>query len=215
MEKIVFNIDDLMQELSTKRLIFHSEADFQFELAWLIKEKHPNAEIRMERPYQGDTNSSCPKKMEVDILVILEDKRIALELKYITKKSQLFSNDETYNLSSHGAQLQRRYDFYRDVNRLECLKSTNDIDFGFAVFLTNDFSYLKNSTGSSANFNFLDNHTIVQGVYDWVDIWEGNSIQKKKSTQNRLEPISIRNRYQCSWKDYSQNYRFKYLALIV
>lgn len=37
-----------MHRLSLWRPIFHSEADFQFSLAWIIKEIYPNCEIRLE-----------------------------------------------------------------------------------------------------------------------------------------------------------------------
>ena len=44
------NIIELMSELSEKRKVFHSEDDFKFSLAWLIKEKIPEVEIFLERP---------------------------------------------------------------------------------------------------------------------------------------------------------------------
>jgi len=45
------NVKRLMTELSNQRPVFHSEGDFQFSLARLIQQKHPNAKIRLEYPY--------------------------------------------------------------------------------------------------------------------------------------------------------------------
>ena len=68
-----------MQKLKEKRTIFVSEADFQLELAWIIKDEYPNAKVRLEY---------CPAfdlSMHIDILVIIDRKWIPIELKYKTK----------------------------------------------------------------------------------------------------------------------------------
>lgn len=43
-----FDIHAVMGQLAHRRPIFHSEADFQFALAWRIKETLPDYEIRLE-----------------------------------------------------------------------------------------------------------------------------------------------------------------------
>lgn len=45
---LTLNIDRVIYELSKRRPIFHSETDFQFSLAWIIKEQYPNCDIRLE-----------------------------------------------------------------------------------------------------------------------------------------------------------------------
>ncbi len=45
---LTLDIDEIMCQLSKCRPIFHSEADFQFSLAWMIKEQYPNCDIRLE-----------------------------------------------------------------------------------------------------------------------------------------------------------------------
>lgn len=66
-------------ELSRTRKIFHSEADFQFALAWEIQKRYPDAKVRLEY---------CPIEIEpamhVDILVILDGNWYPIELKYKT-----------------------------------------------------------------------------------------------------------------------------------
>ena len=43
------HIKKLMVELSKERRLFHSEADFQHALAYLIHQKYPNTQIRLEK----------------------------------------------------------------------------------------------------------------------------------------------------------------------
>ena len=38
-----FNIELIISKLKEKRRIFVSEADFQLEMAWIIKEQYPNS----------------------------------------------------------------------------------------------------------------------------------------------------------------------------
>ena len=45
---LTLDIHEIIRQLSIWLPIFHSEADFQFSLAWLIKEKYPECEIRLE-----------------------------------------------------------------------------------------------------------------------------------------------------------------------
>lgn len=47
MSSIDFDMDLIVNKLKQKRKIFVSEADFQLELAWAIKENYPNAKIRL------------------------------------------------------------------------------------------------------------------------------------------------------------------------
>ena len=91
------NIHEVMSQLSIRRPIFHSEADFQFSLAWMIKEQYPNCDIRIEFVPEFNPN------LHLDILVILDGKWIPIELKYTTKKCIKTINDEVYVLKEQGA----------------------------------------------------------------------------------------------------------------
>ena len=76
---LTLDIDEIMNQLSKWRPIFHSEADFQFSLAWIIKEEYPNCDIILE--FVPEFNPS----LHLDILVIVDGKWIPIELKYTTK----------------------------------------------------------------------------------------------------------------------------------
>lgn len=70
----ILDIHEIMHLLSMWRPIFHSEADFQFSLAWLIKKKYPDCEIRLE--FVPEFNPS----LHLDILVILNVNGFLLSL---------------------------------------------------------------------------------------------------------------------------------------
>ena len=89
---LTLDIYEIIRQLSIWRPIFHSEADFQFSLAWLIKKKYPECEIRLEFIPSFNPN------LHLDILVILDGKWIPIELKYTTKKCIITINEEIRKL---------------------------------------------------------------------------------------------------------------------
>ena len=99
-EMSVFNIESIITNLKQRRQLFVSEADFQLEMAWVIKELYPASKVRLE--YTPRFNPD----MHIDILVILNNKWIPIELKYKTKarlKLQSYEIDgEYYHLKNHG-----------------------------------------------------------------------------------------------------------------
>ena len=144
---IKFDIHDILHQLSIKRPIFHSEADFQFSLAWLIKKKYPEYEIRLE--FIPDFNPN----LHLDILVILDGKWIPIELKYTTKKCIKTINDEVYVLKEQGAKDQGCYNYLKDIMRIEEFrdKSNNFIE-GYTIKITSEISYLKPPTKVNRQF---------------------------------------------------------------
>jgi hypothetical protein len=214
----------ILEELANNyRPIFHSEADFQFELACAIKKKYKDkAAIRMEKPYTKDG-----KKIEVDIIVNFNgETNIGIELKYITKeyscpssKNQNDCKEEVFSLKEHAATNLSRYDFYVDINRLEYLKETNCIDYGYVIFLTNNSSYQKGTSGMAKQFTMSCKHTIEPKTYNWdYPTWQNDDTGAKKEKsvgKRRTDGIDIKGKYSCEWKRYGQNHGFEYLCLKV
>ena len=104
----------ILQTLSQKRPIFHSEADFQHALAWEIHEQFPEAAVRLENWAPGLGNN---KRM--DLWVRLAEKVLAVELKYGTRKLEAEVEGEFYSLKNQAAQDLFRYDFAKDMMRVE------------------------------------------------------------------------------------------------
>lgn len=200
------NIFNAMKTLSDERPIFHSEADFQFSLGWELKMLNNDLEIIMERPFQFNNKLGDDKDTTKYTDIFIKDglNKYGIELKYVTKELKT----EKYKLKNHMATNLRRYDFYKDISRLESLKINKEIDKGYVIFLTNVPSYQKSTSGMAKEFNFADGCKISQGKYDW-------SGKKPTGKSHRNEEIEIKQQYDCCWREYPENgsYGFKYILL--
>lgn len=195
---------DIMENLAAERPLFHSEADFQFALAWRIKEKYRDAKIRLEK---------CVNDMYIDIIVEIDGEEIPIELKYKTRNSSkkpVTINKEEFNLKNQGAQDNGRYDFVKDISRIEkYLEKTTHSKHGYAIILTNDHLYWKGGENSNSK-QFILKNSLTIGEHNWDKISES----MKKYNSNRVEEIALNHDYNLKWKDYSDN-KFKYLIVEV
>lgn len=129
----MIDIHCLMADLSKHRPIFHSEADFQFALAWRIHEVMSDCKIRLEWPYRK------AKYWHLDIWLSIP--RIAIELKYRTQKLEWEYDGEHFSLGSRGRH--GGYGFLDDIQKLERVVKDGKAKSGVAVLLTNDPSNWK------------------------------------------------------------------------
>ena len=174
----MLDIASLMDDLARDRPVFHNEKDFQLALGWCIRDAIPNATVRMEyKPFPDEP-------MYLDIW--LPDIGVALELKYRTRRLNILGERESFALRDHGAQDICRYDFLKDIHRLERLRTLRHARAGFAVLLTNDPSYWKRSLRSAtadAAFRLHEGRTIT-GVMAWSESAGAGT------TEGREDPIS-------------------------
>lgn len=208
----MINLHDQMNVLMRKRSIFHSEADFQFSLAWEMQKAYPYADIRLEY---------CPAEypnMHLDMFVKIEGKDFPIELKYKTLMTQMKIGGEYYNIKSHGAQDLGRYDYLIDVERIELLKKTMpSFEKGYAIMLSNDPSYWV--IPKSLKETVCDSFRIHNGCEKSGSLsWQGNP--SAGTTKNREKAINLQGNYQIKWQEYSKlsqdrNGTFKYLLLEV
>lgn len=213
----MFNVHELMEGLSLTRPVFHSEADFQQSLVECIYEKRPCLIHSEFYPF-------LPERMALDIWI--PDKRIAVELKYRTRKlflnqddvsgNNLIEGGETFALRNQAAQDVSRYSFVKDIERLERIADEKPHTLGFAVFLTNDPSYWETSRKPDpvdADFR-IPKDKVIKGTRKWD---ERASDGTKKG---REDPIQLTGCYRCKWRKFSNfegwKYgQFKYLAIKV
>ncbi len=191
-------LSKLLKELSVTRPIFHSERDFQHELAWLIHKKGHS--VRLEFPIRHNNK----KNTYLDILVNPKSKHpIGIELKYKTKKINNFKiGNEKFSLTNHAAVPLGRYDFWFDVFRLETLFKLKIISVGYAIFLTNDSAYWNSARKNTNGFNFtMHKRDNVKGILKW------NIEPKIKSVgKNRMHNIKLNGNYNLKWNTYSRNF---------
>ena len=206
----MLNITELLTGLAESRKVFHSEADFQHALAWHIHQTTPKTQIRLEFPILVEN-----RKMYVDIW--LPQEKVAIELKYATRSLELPDNEEPFALRNHGAHNHRRYDFLKDIHRLELMRSELGLcEAGHAVLLTNDRLYWdfpgRTDTTDSA-FRVREGQEI-EGELDWA------THTSPGTKKGREESIQLRGSYCLHWQDYScfheeQRGEFRYLAVSV
>lgn len=198
-----------MSKLAADRSVFHSEADFQHAFAWRIHKFLPDASISLERPYKTDSGI-----LHLDMLIQTEGHSLAVELKYKTLKLDHTSAGDTYQLSNHSAQDIGRYDYIKDIFRIETITRSIPKCTGWAILLTNDSTYWKVSKRSNtvdSGFRLAEG-TTLQGARIWGE--KASSGTKK----NRDKPIILEKSYLLNWDDYStvssnKNGQFRYLAI--
>ena len=207
----MLDIDGLMASLADTRKVFHSEADFQHALAWHIHQAMPEGQVRLE----VDVMPVEHQRRFLDIWLPVEG--IAIELKYKTRGLELEQGDESFALRDQGAQVQGRYDFLRDIQRLELTRSKlKQCKAGYAVLLTNDSSYWKvpmRRDTVDADFRVHEGRE-SSGALAWAAGASSGTVGDRKS------PIQIRGSYRLRWREYSsfpeKPYgRFRYLAVSV
>ncbi len=212
----MIEIDDVMSTLAQERPVFHSEADFQHALAWCIRTTNPDLRVRLEyQPFQS--RPIREKRVYLDLW--LPDIGVAVELKYYTRKLEFEHNGESFALRHHAAYPLRRYDFLKDVQRLERVCGERGIaQAGFAVLLTNDPLYWTRPARDDivdAAFRLHDGRQVSkEKELDWSkDASDGTKKGREKS-------ICLARSYGLLWRDYEEfdsvRYgQFRYLAVQV
>lgn len=220
-------IKDCIDGFATKGVVFSNEAQFQFALAWNLKEKlteikMKNFEILLEHLVRiGD------KKYYIDILIRIENKLYPIELKYknAAKNLTYISNGRKYHTFNQGAEDCGSYDFLNDIMRLELLTDKNvqiisdcTVQSGFAIMMTNDHLYkrapLTKTNGDHYCWEqfFLTDKKLIKGTLNWIDknartINEpGELYEKIRKTygEARAKPITLKNEegYRLDWQPY-------------
>ena len=201
----------VMSELSLQRNLFHSEADFQHAFAWDLHKRLPDANVTLERPYRTDSST-----LHLDMLVTSDGLALAVELKYKTVTLVHLTQEHDFHLLNQGAQDLGRYDYLKDIWRLEKITKSVPRCKGWAVLLTNDGNYWTQSKRSDtvdSDFRLAEGST-MSGVRAWGD--KASAGTKK----NREASISLENSYILHWRDYSDlaakpNGMFRYLSVEV
>ena len=201
------NLLGIIDGLSSLRPIFNMEADFQFALGWEIQKKFPDWSVRFEHK-----PTNLKDRIFVD-LWIKGDQTSAIELKYKTRKLDVNVKGESFNLLDQAAQDLGRYDFLKDIERLENIVSIHDNVKGYAIILTNDSAYWKSPTTETVDAEFrMHEGRILNGELAWGTEAGAGTMRKRE------KPIKLTGTYKLSWKDYSQvsstSYgKFRYLFL--
>lgn len=189
----MLTIHDCLNALARKRPLFYSEADFQHALAWQIQQVLPDAQIRLEMPIAGET------RRYLDIAVQDGADRVLIELKYKTRSLKAVVNDETFSLRDQSAQDIGRYDYLKDVERLESMLVEPGQACGYAILISNDHTYWTSPRSHTVDAAFrLHEDSLMHGTRHW----DANA--SAGTRRGREAPIKLRDKYRNRWRDYSQ-----------
>lgn len=182
-----------LSELARERPCFHSEADFQFALAWYLQAFSREFRVRLEMPI-----ALSDRRVHVDIFVLSGDQRTAVELKYWKGPLHVTLSGERFEHRDMAAHDLGRYDFCKDVQKLEHMLAADRADSAFALALTNQPKYWTAHTrGNNVDAEFvLDDGRVLGGEMRWAEHVGGTS-------KGREAPISLQGEYTLAWKDYS------------
>jgi len=194
---------------------FHSEADFQHAFAWQLHTDYSNLKIRLEYPFYREDDTID----HIDIVAFDDNETIAFELKYKTALFFMPTRKDVFYLKGHSAQDLGRYDFLKDIHRLEKFVTGYKNSSGYAILLTNDGAYWNPSSKAKSvcdQFRLTDQR-LITGELSWSET------AGKGTIKGREAPIKLKGSYKCNWRDYSEfeksesikgSGKFRYLSLI-
>lgn len=191
------DIYKVLQELSKTNPLFCSELEFQFYLAWKIKELYKDKfKICIEYPlknYEG-------KNRNIDLVLVDSlGKYIPIELKYKTNKFEQTRNGFTYRLKDQSANDLTKYGHIKDISRIEYFNETeNNFLVGYAITITNQsrtWQKITNTEQTDYEFSLEDGIKICKGAKKWKDC---TSDYNKK----HYPPIILKNDYFINWLDF-------------
>lgn len=195
--KTKFDIYKVLSELSKTNPLFCSELEFQFYLAWKVKELYKDQfKICIEYPlknYEG-------KNRNIDLLLVDScGCLIPIELKYKTNKFEQTCNGLNYKLKDQSANDLTKYGHIKDISRIEHFKYVeNNFIVGYAITITNQsrtWQKITNPLQTDYDFSLEDNTKICKGVKKWQ---ECTSDYNKKNNP----PVILANDYTINWLDY-------------
>ncbi|MYA18960.1 MAG: hypothetical protein F4Z25_01525 [Chloroflexi bacterium] len=199
--------------LAEQRPVFHSEADFQFALAWVIREHHPRIEVRLERPVTLDG-----RRGHVDIWVRDADGEKAIELKYWVREGELTVAGESFQHRGWAGDIER-CGLWKDVARIERLIGSGLAGRGFVIGLANLVGCWVEprrewERTNDAAFRLHEGRR-VGGTLDWAE-------KTAASTRSLCSaPVTLRGSYLTRWREFSMpepglaGGEFRYLLLDV
>lgn len=221
---------DVVQFLSGESVLFSNESDLQLRLSCYLKHSghYDRVEVEYYVPLQELQRLNAKTKnfpwdsdLYIDIVVEKDGRFVPIELKYPTKDIKgSFSRfgvavtAKVPMLKNQGAQDIVRYNYWKDVRRIEALRQAYaaTIVGGLAVMATNDPSYQNNPTSANvgyAHFSIKDGRVINQ-LQDRNMSW-----QNGVSVATGHHAFQIDGSYSIHWQPMSKMPGFWYLILDV
>jgi hypothetical protein len=182
-------VERALGRLAQRRPVFHSEADLQLALAWQLQLADTDMRIRLEH------RMATTPRVELDLLLELGGRRLAVELKYPRAALSMELDDEAYDLRLGAADVES-YAVIKDIWRLERLVLEGLADEGCVIVVSNNRVLWQPGTpGREALWDAfrLTDGTTLAGRREWRPTdkkWPG-------------EPIELSGRYELVWRAFA------------
>lgn len=169
---------DIASFITSRRELMFNELDFQLRLALaLLKSgRYDDIDVEYSLPRSIIADYDWDSSLRIDLVASRAGEYCPVELKHPTRAVNRpitrFGRDfpgETV-MKNQGAQDLVRYNFWKDVRRLELLRRIFPaVSGGVAVMLTNDSSYTRPPRPASkcAPFSMHPGHSVGGGTVDW------------------------------------------------
>lgn len=173
---------DIRDFIARQDGLMFNEIDFQMHLAIFLRSsgRYDDVDVEYSLPRTLIDDYDWKSNLRIDIVVSRGGEYCPVELKYptkgVTREIKRFGKffPDTVVMKNQGAQDLVRYNFWKDVRRIELLRRIfESVHGGIAVLLTNDVSYARpvRETSANAPFSTHDGKRWYGGVMDW----NGNS----------------------------------------
>lgn len=182
-----------------------SQADLRDQLAKHLREMGYN--VIVNRPFGAN---------KVDIWAEKGGAYLAIEVRYKTALLQTVYRERDLHLKNQGAHDISRYDFVRDIEKLErVIRARPDVT-GYALLITNDPLYWKHPRKQESvdkDFHLYEGR-LLTGTCKWGELASAGT------TAGREETIHLSGAYPLSWQPYlelgtGKNEIFQYLIVEV
>lgn len=192
---------DVKQFLDTNKELLFNERDLQMHLATFFRQTghYDDVDVEYYVPLTELNGYIWNNELRMDVLVRKGKEFLPIELKYKTKavhkKLLRFGEsvaEEVEVMKNHGAQDLGKYDFWKDVRRIEIVRNRfGSIKNGLAVFVTNDPMYLQHGREKSNHIKFSMDEGSHGKEKHWLD---------KESTCCRTHPnFEVEKEYSIHW----------------
>ncbi len=134
---------------------------------------------------------------KIDIWAVNGTEQLAIEVRFKTALLQTMYGDKVVDLKNQAAQDISRYDYLKDLEKLERVVSKRPGIKGYAILITNDHNYWTQSTRVTSVDEAFRIHQgkVVHGQLQWMNASSG-------TMENRHKPISIHGSYTVNWSPY-------------
>ncbi len=206
LDELVIDIKEFMENLNQPLL---SEIQLEVLLALHLKQTEKYDDVYPEYTFHkkelgkdyiwGKSND----KISVDLVVLKDRKYIPIELKYKTKRQKLnfslFGSDKNIVLAEHSAKSNSCYDFWKDVKRLEVIKTKFDaVETGIVFFVTTNEKY-KNEPERGAQYAPFSIHNNRKVNKEEIELCMSVSSISPNTSKKHLA-TKISNKYELDWQ---------------